>query len=88
MNAPISKSQARAMELAGIQLPEGDWTTYAQAATALQAANLPHDGLPTGHTWRSAAKLSDSDLMAALVATINARYDMPDHDAVGPLVVR
>jgi len=36
--------------------------TYAHAAAVLEAAGLPKDGCPAGHTWRSVKKLSDDEL--------------------------
>ena len=62
MNTPVSKSQARAMKLAG--LPAAD--SYAAAAATLKAAGFEADGIPMGHTWRTAAKLDDSELLAAM----------------------
>jgi hypothetical protein len=59
---PISKSQIRALKVRGL----GVATTYEQAAAILENALLPRDGVPDGHTWRSAAKLSDQELSALL----------------------
>ena len=62
-NTPISKSQTRAMKLAGLTTVD----TYEAAASALETARYRKDGVPQGHTWRTAAKLSDADLLAAIV---------------------
>jgi hypothetical protein len=51
------------MKLAGL----GAVDTYEAAASALESAGLRRDGIPMGQTWRVAAKLSDSDLMSAIV---------------------
>ena len=59
---PISKSQQRLTQLLSIQT-DG---TYDMAARALDAAGLPKDGIPSGHTWRTAGKLSDAELLALL----------------------
>jgi hypothetical protein len=63
MDTPISKSQTRAMKLAGLATVD----TYEAAASALEAARYRKDGIPMGQTWRTAAKLSDADLMSAIV---------------------
>jgi len=55
----ISKSQKRAMDLLGLAPVDG----YDAAATALEAAGCYRDGVPAGQTWRTAAKLSDADLL-------------------------
>lgn len=70
-NQPISRSQRRACTLLNIAHDQ----TYHGAATTLSAAGLPADGLPDGHTWRSAAQLSDDALRALLV---------PAHPAMRP----
>ena len=62
MTAPISKSQIRAFRLAGIPLT----SSYDLAATILESAGLMRDGIPAGHTWRSAAKIPDSQLLSAI----------------------
>lgn len=59
---PISKSQIRALRVKELGSPSG----YEQAAQILENALLPRDGVPDGHTWRSAAKLSDEQLSALL----------------------
>jgi hypothetical protein len=63
METPISKSQTRVMKLIGLGAVDG----YQAAATALEAARYRRDGIPQGQTWRTAAKLSDADLMMAIV---------------------
>ena len=59
---PSSKSQNRTMRLYSLT-SDG---TYMHAASVLQASGLPADGLPAGHTWRSAGKLSDAELRGLL----------------------
>ena len=59
-----SKAQSRAMRLLSI---ESDGT-YEHTSGVLAAAGYPADGVPSQHTWRSAAKLSDTDLVALLRA--------------------
>lgn len=59
---PVSKSQARALKVKGL----GTASRYEQASQILENALLPRDGVPSGHTWRSAAKLSDEQLSALL----------------------
>jgi len=61
-DTPISKTQERVTGLLGIET-DG---TYSHAARLLQAAGLPGDGVPDGHTWRTVKKLSDADLLALL----------------------
>jgi len=39
---------------------------YDAAATSLEAVGCYRDGMPAGQTWRTAAKLSDADLLAGL----------------------
>ena len=51
------------MKLAGLATVDN----YQAAATALETAGYRKDGIPQGHNWRTAAKLSDSDLMAAII---------------------
>lgn len=65
METPTSKSQIRAMKLAGLMSVEG----YEAAAAALESAGFIRDGIPAGQTWRSAAKLSDADLIAGIKAS-------------------
>ena len=59
---PVRKSQIRALNVMGLGTASG----YEQAAQILEDALLPRDGVPDGHTWRSAAKLSDQELSALL----------------------
>ena len=59
---PISKSQERAIRLLGLANAAG----YAQAAEILEAQGFRRDGLPMNETWRSAAKLSDQELVVKL----------------------
>ena len=59
---PVSKSQMRAMVL--LSLVPVD--VYEAAAAALEAVDCYRDGVPAGMTWRAAAKISDSDLLAGL----------------------
>ena len=60
--APVSKTQKRAMKLAGLVKCDD----YATAAKSLESARLPGDGIPAGQTWRTIAKLSDSELLTLL----------------------
>ena len=62
MQTPISKSQTRAMRLLGLPAVDG----YDAAATSLEAVGCYRDGMPAGQTWRTAAKLSEADLLAGL----------------------
>ena len=64
MNTPISKSQSRAIKL--LELTETD--DYQIAAATLENAGYRRDGIPAGQTWRTAAKMADSELMAGLKA--------------------
>jgi len=63
---PISKSQQRAMRLLGLTAVD----SYDAAAAAMESARAypgyERDGVPVGHTWRTAAKLSDAQLLEAL----------------------
>ena len=63
---PISKSQQRAMRLLGLTAVD----SYDDAAAALENARAypgyERDGVPAGHTWRTAAKLTDAELIEAL----------------------
>lgn len=63
---PASKSQIRAAALLNISIDARDYTS---AGAALEAAGVRADGIPAGQTWRSAAKLADADLLAALGAS-------------------
>jgi hypothetical protein len=67
MKAPISKSQTRAMKLAGLASVD----SYEVAAVALETAGYRKDGIPQGQTWRTAAKLSDADLIAGITIVID-----------------
>ena len=62
METPISKSQTRAMSLLGLVSAD----SYEAAASALETAGYRRDGIPAGQTWRSAAKMSDTELVAAI----------------------
>jgi hypothetical protein len=59
---PISATQQRVTAL--YELSHDD--SYDMAARVLEAAGLPRDGVPAGHTWRTVKKLSDDELRAAL----------------------
>ena len=61
-NTPTSKSQTRAIAILGL----GASDSYQSAASTLENAGYRPDGIPQGHTWRAAAKLSDADLIAGL----------------------
>ena len=67
MDTPISKSQTRAMKLAGLATVD----TYEAAASALDAAGYRKDGIPMGQTWRTASKLADSELKAAITIVVD-----------------
>ena len=71
MKTPISKSQTRAMKLAGLSTVDD----YQVAATALENAGYRKDGIPQGHNWRTAAKLSDVDLIAGIKIDFEALAD-------------
>jgi hypothetical protein len=71
MEMPISKSQTRAMKLAGL-VTVG---SYQVAATALETAGYRKDGIPQGHNWRTAAKLNDADLIAGITIDFNVLAD-------------
>ena len=68
METPISKSQTRAMKLAGLATVD----SYEVAATALETAGYRKDGIPQGHNWRTAAKLTDADLIAGITIDFDA----------------
>ena len=51
------------MKIAGLATVD----TYEAAASSLETAGYRKDGIPMGQTWRTAAKLSDADLLAAIV---------------------
>ncbi len=59
---PASKSQTRLLHLLSLT-SDG---TYNMSGRLLEAAGMPKDGLPSRHSWRTAGKLSDADLLAAL----------------------
>lgn len=55
------------MKLAGL----GTVDSYEVAATTLEIAGYRKDGIPQGHNWRTAAKLTDSELMAGITIVID-----------------
>lgn len=55
---PASMTQKRVCTLYGLE-HDG---SYEHAAATLEAAGLPKDGCPTGHSWRSVKQLSDDEL--------------------------
>ena len=61
---PISKTQIRALAILGLSTVAVDG--YKEAGAILEIANAPFDGIPAGHNWRSAAKLTDEQFRAAL----------------------
>ena len=63
---PISKTQIRALAILGLPTMDG----YKEAGALLETANAPFDGIPAGHNWRSAAKLTDEQFRAALGAQL------------------
>lgn len=70
-NTPTSKSQTRAMSLLGLAV--GD--SYEAAALALENAGYRRDGIPAGQTWRSAAKMTNNDLLAGIVVSEEERNE-------------
>ena len=60
------------MALVGLTIVD----TYEAATVALEAAGYRKDGIPMGGTWRTAAKMSDTDLLAAL------RIEEPNYEVV------
>ena len=70
MKTPISKSQTRAMKLAGLATVD----SYEVAATALETAGYRKDGIPQGHNWRTAAKLTDGDTFIPSPEQHNCEY--------------
>ena len=46
---------------------------YTSAKQALLDAGLIGDGIPSGCTWRTAAKLSDADLLASCKRTTETK---------------
>ena len=68
MDTPVSKSQKRALDL--LSLPATD--SYQAAARSLETIARP-DGIPQGHNWRTAAKLSDAELIAGIM--LSTDYD-------------
>lgn len=69
-NTPASKSQKRAAALLNITIRD----SYMYAAETLKAAGVNETGIPAGHDWRSASKLSDSELLAKLTVTEEKLY--------------
>ena len=59
---PASKSQIRALTLAGLKVSG----SYAACAETLEAAGMRPDGLPMQMGWREAGKLSDAALMSKI----------------------
>lgn len=56
---PVSKSQQRVLSLLSLSASDS-----IDAQQRLQAAGFEPDGVPQGHTWRTAARLSDAELLA------------------------
>lgn len=71
MTTSTSKTQARVLKLIGRNVPEN----YEDAARLLEDARLPSDGMPRGATWRSVAKMSDDELVAALRIKREPHFD-------------
>ena len=67
---PASKSQTRALALAGLPVAAG----YYDAATALETAGLRRDGIPASMTWRDAARIADVELLSAIALPAD-RYE-------------
>ena len=55
------------MKLAGLATVD----SYGVAAIALETAGFRKDGIPMGHNWRTAAKLTDSELLAGITIVID-----------------
>lgn len=58
-----SKSQARACKIANLKPGE----TYDETKDILISAGLQGSGIPNGHTWRTAKKLSDDELLNSIL---------------------
>ena len=71
---PISKSQKRAMGLLALASVDG----YKEAGEALEAVDCYYDGIPAGHNWRSAAKLSDANLLVGIKKVYDDEPTHPD----------
>jgi hypothetical protein len=71
METPISKTQKRAMSLLNLTPVSG----YQAAAEALETAGYRPDGIPQGMTWRTAAKLSDAELIASITIALCDDFD-------------
>jgi hypothetical protein len=71
METQISKSQKRALEILKLA-PTSD---YQVAAKTLERAGYLPQGIPVGHSWRTAAKLSDADLIAGITVDYKALAD-------------
>ena len=63
---PASKAQARLLALIGTSCP----ASYEAAASLLEDAKMRRDAIPFGGTWRSAAKMTDSELLNACKVAI------------------
>lgn len=59
---PASKTQSRVLNLLSLTVS----SSYDDCAATLESAGLPRDAMPRGATWRAVAKMSDSELLAAL----------------------
>ena len=55
------------MKLAGLATVD----SYEVAATALETAGYRKDGIPVGQTWRTAARLTDAELLAGITIVID-----------------
>ena len=73
---PISKSQARLIALVGITTADN----YSAASESLVEAGFSGSGVPAGGTWRTAAKLTDVELIAA---TARPGFEDRNEDAYG-----
>ena len=65
-STPASKSQLRALNLLKLPIRE----LYSDAAKILTKAGYQPDGLPTGMSWRQAAKLADSTLLKGIEVNV------------------
>lgn len=66
---PVSKSQIRAARLLSVSCDAVN-DEYNDLASRLDSIHVSPDGIPAGETWRTASKMTDAALIAALTARI------------------
>jgi len=66
-----SKSQKRLAGLVGV----AGYQCYADATRSLEAAGYAGSAVPAGHSWRSAAKLNDAELVAACTLEVMTGHE-------------